>query len=352
MKTREHAKNPRGPLAGFFPRPLKQITPNPRTCEASQQGSLSRPPTPTLSAKTARLLTLYSQDLQLRYGERTAPAYLSQVRSFLLWLESRGVCVVDTRLTDLASYQGELLGWRKKDGQPYATQSQLGRLIAIRSFFRFLYRRGYLLADPSATLELPRPPHQLPRVILTAAEARRVIEAARGTTPVELRDRAILETFYATGIRASELAKLRPYEVDTREGILRVVRGKGRKDRNLPLTPAACAALEAYLLQGRPQLLQRARAPWLFLASRGGFLHRAELCRIVLRHAQKARLRKHVTCHTFRHSVATHLLRGRADIRHIQVLLGHASLRATERYTRVELSDLQKVVARAHPRGR
>ena len=105
-------------------------------------------------------------------------------------------------------------------------------------------------------------------------------------------------------------------------------------------------------LKGRDQLLRRARAPWLFLASRGGFLHRAELCRIVLRHAQKARLRKHVTCHTFRHSVATHLLRGRADIRHIQVLLGHASLRATERYTRVELSDLQKVVARAHPRGR
>jgi integrase/recombinase XerD len=256
------------------------------------------------------------------------------------------------RPSDLFAFQSELVALRMKDGKPYSVGFQSRRLCAIKNFFRFLYRRGYLLQDPAAPLPLPRVEKRLPRTILTPAEARRILETVRRMTPVALRDRAILETLYATGIRAGELASLTPYDVDTEEGVLRVVLGKGRKDRNVPLTRAAAAAIESYLVRGRPRLAGARKAPYLFLQARGGKLQRATLARMVRERATAAGVKKRVTCHTFRHSVATHLLKGRADIRHIQALLGHASLGTTERYTRVEISDLKEVVRRAHPRGR
>jgi len=209
-----------------------------------------------------------------------------------------------------------------------------------------------VLADPTASVEYPRPDNRLPRGILTLQEARRIIEAPDTKSPLSLRDRALLETFYATGVRGGELKRLTTADVDTQEKILRVILGKGRKDRNVPLTSAAAEAIELYLTQGRPRLPMSSRSPLLFLGMRGGPMHSSTLNDVVQRWAKQARVKKRVTCHTFRHSVATHLLKGGADIRHIQVLLGHSSLASTERYTRVEIADLKKVVKRAHPRGR
>jgi integrase/recombinase XerD len=157
---------------------------------------------------------------------------------------------------------------------------------------------------------------------------------------------------YSTGIRVSELANLTPYDVDTEERLLRIVQGKGRKDRHVPLTRAAAESIEAYLVHGRPKLVGKGEAAFLFVGDQGGWLHRAVLSRMVKTYAERAGIKKHVTCHTFRHSVATHLLKGRADIRYIQALLGHSSLGTTQRYTRVEISDLAEVLRRAHPRGR
>ena len=267
---------------------------------------------------------------------------------------------MDVRSVDLEAYQGHLSALRKKDGRPYTVGSQHARLIAMKNFFRFLYRRDLLIHDPAAVIELGRAEDRLPRVVLTEEEARRVVTVPRGETPLVLRDRAILETLYAKGIRVSELAHLTVNDVDTEERVLRVVMGKGRKDRNVPLTRASARAIEEYLAKGRETIVNggegRARARGegrlLFLAEHGGKLHRAIVGRIIARWAKKAGIKKHVTCHTFRHSVATQLLRGGADIRHIQALLGHASLKATERYTRVEIQDLKRVVERAHPRGR
>jgi len=179
-----------------------------------------------------------------------------------------------------------------------------------------------------------------------------IVTGPRGRSPLVRRDRAILETLYATGIRVTELIQLGPSDVDTSERTLRVIQGKGQKDRNIPLTRAAARAVEGYRSLGRPALLGPTASPWLFLGERGGRLHRAQVGDIVKAWAHKARVKKKVSCHTFRHSVATHLLRGRADIRQIQALLGHGSLSTTERYTRVELSDLKRVIERAHPRGR
>jgi integrase/recombinase XerD len=304
-----------------------------------------------MSAKARRLLGYYEQELELRYGKRTVPNYLHDVGEFLGWLSERGLELTEVRSQDLETYQNALLSLRRKDGKPYSIGNQHNRLSAIKSLFRFLYQRGYVLSDPTTRLDYHLKEVRLPRAILTEKEARRVLDAANDTSPGGLRDRAILELLYATGIRATELANLKPWDVNLEERTLRISQGKGRKDRNVPLTTAACEAIEAYLELGRPQLLRSKKTPYLLLASEGGWLHRWILWRIVTRYARKARIRKKVSAHTFRHSVATHLLRGRADIRHIQKLLGHESLKTTERYTHIEISDLRKVIARAHPRS-
>lgn len=305
-----------------------------------------------LSREVVRLFRLYEDDLHVRFAPRTAVEYMALASHFLAWLEARGTPLVDVRTEDLRAYQGEMLSRKKPDGALYTSGHHTNRVKAIKSLFGFLYRRSFLLHDPAAALEFPRQEKRLPRTILTVQEARRVIEAPGSKTPQELRDRAILETLYGTGIRAGELTNLLPSDIDTEERVLRVVLGKGRKDRNVPLTRAAAAAIETYLVKARPQLIRGGRGAVLFLANAGGKMNSSLLSTMVRRWTKKAGVKKHVTCHTFRHSVATHLLRGGADIRHIQALLGHASLGTTELYTRVVIQDLQAVIRRAHPRGR
>ena len=313
----------------------------------SQQGSLS--------TKVVRLVQLFEDDAAVRYGERTVTEYAAHARAFLVWAEARGFTVSGLRKQDLVAYQAELFAMRRSDGRPYSAGFQASRFSALKSFFGFLTRRLLVLHDPMAGLERPRTETRL-------REAKRVIEAPARLTPLDLRDRGILETLYATGIRASELIQLSPFDVDIGERTLCVVRGKGGKDRNVPLTRPAAAAIEEYLAHGRPVLLAATRtgsgvyparaSKRLFVSPRGGVLYRATLGKTVRHWARQAGLEKRVTPHTFRHSVATHLLRHGADIRHIQALLGHESLTTTQRYTRVEISDLQAVVRRAHPRGR
>jgi integrase/recombinase XerD len=304
------------------------------------------------STKLARLLKLYQDHLQVRHAARTVSAYMADVRVFLGWIEEKGVELTDVRTQDLLAYQTDLYAARKKNGRPYSTSIQVNRITAVKSFFRFLYKRGFMLHDPAAAVEYPRSELRLPRAILTRQEARKLVEAPDARSPAGLRDRAILETFYATGIRVGELKKLTLQDVDTEERVLRVVMGKGGKDRNVPLTRAAAAAIEHYLLEARSKLPGARRSALLFLAPRGGVLHASTANDIVHAWAKQAGVKRVVTCHTFRHSVATHLLKGGADIRHIQALLGHASLQATERYTHVEVSDLMEVIRRAHPRGK
>jgi integrase/recombinase XerD len=333
---------------------MKEISPNPPLRHGNQQASVSTSP--------LRLLRLYQDHLAVRYSERTAPEYLAHVRAFLAWVEGKGLTITALTRQDLGAYQSELFALRKPDGHPYSAGFQMNRLTAIKSFFRFLVRQLFILSDPTTGLEHPRMEQRLPRTILTPREVRQIVEAPRGRSPVALRDRAILETLYATGIRATELLKLSPYDIDTEERTLRVRRGKGGKDRILPLTPAAAETLTAYLAHGRPQLLGAERGgagvypakatKRLFVSVRGGVLYRATLDVIVHRWVKESGVEKRVTPHVFRHTLATHLLKRGADIRHIQALLGHASLSTTERYTRVEISDLQAVVKRAHPRGR
>ena len=359
MKTRQPAKNPSTGLAGFRSRRISHLAPNPPTCHGNQRASVSRggrPPLPhtALPGKLARILELYQQDLELRLAEDTAVRYVARLRTFLDWLARHGTALFEVRTEDLLSFQSELVARCHEDGRLYSVGYQRNQTTALKCFFRFLARRGYMLHDPSAGVGYPREEHRLPRVILTPREAGRLIAAARGASPRKIRDHAILETLYATGLRVSELIGLTPADVDTNERLVRVVLGKGRKDRTVPLTRPAARAIERYVVQARQALVPAGRTPprVLFVSDRGGWLYRAVVAKMVRRYARQAGIGKRVTPHTFRHSVATHLLRGRADIRHIQALLGHRSLASTERYTRVEIGDLKRVVERAHPRGR
>jgi integrase/recombinase XerD len=306
----------------------------------------------SVSGKAKGLAALYGDHLAVRYAAKTAAGYRALVHQHLAWLNERGLTLAEARSQDLIAYQSDLLALRKRDGKPYSTAHRMRHVTVLKGFYGFLCRRGYLLTNAAAALEYPPVEKHLPRSILSREEAKKLVEAPDTKTPLGQRDRAILETFYGTAIRASELAHLKLDDVDTEERLLRVVLGKGRKDRNVPLTRPASEAIEAYIVKARHRLRGAKRSPLLFVALRGGSMHDDTLNAIIRQAAKKAGIEKHVTCHTFRHSAATHLLKGGADIRHIQKLLGHASLATTERYTQVEISDLKEVVRRAHPRGK
>lgn len=229
--------------------------------------------------------------------------------------------------------------------------TQANRLAAVRKFFSWLLSEQQIAYNPAATLQLPKQPQRLPRGVLTKTEARRLIEAMPTLKPRDVRDRAILETLYATGIRGAELLALTIYDADLQTATLRIEHGKGNTKRVVRLTQSAIAALKLYLETARGLFAREAGQVRLFVSSRsGGPLDDDDIVRIVAKAANRAGLSKHVTPHTLRHTWATHLLKGRADIRQIQKLLGHRRLSSTEVYTRVELSDLHEVIARCHPR--
>ena len=329
------------------------MTSYPPLRHGNQQASVSSPMRRvSLARRTEKLLRLFEDHVFVTYAEKTAKTVMRVARLFLLWLEGHGVSPIEARTSDIDAYQRHVCALRQKDGTPYSIPEQHHRIAVVKALFRFLCRRGYVLSDPSGPVEYPRPEKRLPRGVVARDEARKLVEAPDVSTPLGLRDRAILEVFYGTGIRAGELAKLKTTDVDIEDRILRVLLGKGKKDRNVPLTRAAAEAVESYLVDGRPRIRGAVHSRWLFLALRGGRMYPSLLNEVVQGAAKKAGLDKHVTCHTLRHSCATHLLKGGADIRYIQALLGHACLSSTERYTHVEISDLSKVVRRAHPRGR
>jgi len=330
-------------LAGSKPLKTKRMTPTSPLRHQNLRG--------TVSARVLKLLAQYEDDALVRLSPHTLRGYGQHLRGFFEWSTARGCELVNVRTSDLADYQSALLAARR-NGKPYSIGHQQNCVSAFKSFFRFLSKRGYLMQDPARALEMPRAESRLPRAILTREEAKRLIDAARGKGPRELRDRAVLETLYATGMRVGELVALTPYDVDTEDKTVHIVLGKGRRGRMVPLTMSAAHAIDAYLIDGRPQLAKGKTARVLFLSNRGGRLYDSTTNDIIHHYAAKAGIKKRVTCHTFRHSIATHLLKGRADIRQIQVLLGHRSLQTTERYTRVEIQDLREVVRRAHPRGR
>jgi integrase/recombinase XerD len=275
-------------------------------------------------------------------SRNTLEAYRSDLLQYGAHLDGRDPLAVGH--ADLAAFVSGLA-----DGG--AAPATLQRKVAcLRSFYRHLRREGLLANDPTAHLRAPRQTRRLPQV-LTRDEVAGLLEQPKGTQPAALRDRALLELMYACGLRASEAIGLEVGDLDLEAGVLRA-RGKGAKERLVPVGSAATRALAHYLGRGRPQLVGDRLQTRLFVNQRGGGLTRQGLYKIVQRHAAAAGLAEKMSPHTLRHTFATHLLAGGCDLRSLQEMLGHADIATTQLYTHLSAERLKDVYFDAHPRAR
>jgi integrase/recombinase XerD len=282
-------------------------------------------------------------DLERGLSRNTRESYQRDLLQCARFLASRGVA-------DWRSVGPEEAGqWVRSLGSGART-SQARKLTALRMLARFLVREKVRPDDFTELLAGPRIGRSLPGS-LTAHEVARLLASPSGGRPADLRDRAILELFYSSGLRVSELGALTLQQVDLEGGLARVF-GKGSKERVVPIGARAVDALRAWVASGRPHFVRARTRSELFLSSRGSALSRVSLWSIVKKHARRAGITKKVKPHLLRHSFATHLLTGGADLRAIQEMLGHASISTTQIYTAVEGRRLLDQHARFHPRNR
>ena len=305
----------------------------------------------------AAQLGAFVEDLRVRRyspaSERCAYATLPRLFAFLA---DQGIAsprdVNEAHLTAFVRALEQAKAHRHNT--PLAPMTRRSHIHTVRRFFSFLVRRGVLLHDPAAALPLPTPDY-LPRRVLTVRQAARLMTTPSPWTHLGQRERAILEVLYGAGIRRGECARLDVSDADLVQGTLLVKDSKGKRDRLVPLPGRAAAAIDAYLRDSRPEILKDPSEKALFLSyttgSRGRRLSVSALARIVAKHAVAAKL-PHLHPHALRHTCATHVLQGGADLKHVQELLGHRSIASTVTYTRVGVRDLLDVFERAHPRER
>jgi len=277
----------------------------------------------------------------------TVEAYTRDLRRYTTYLEEHGLGLAAVTPEDVEAFVVWLRESRRHDGSPYAERS-LGRtVVAVRGLHRFLRVEGGAPIDPASGIAAPSHGRSLPKA-LSELDVVRLLDAPSSSTPAGLRDRAALELLYGAGLRISELTGLDLDDVDPVDRMV-LVRGKGDRQRIVPFGAPAAEAIERWLTVGRPGLAPR--VPALVVNLRGGRLSRQGLWQVIRRHAETADVSAHVTPHTLRHSFATHLLDGGADIRAVQELLGHASLTTTQIYTLVSRGAMRRVYEQAHPRA-
>lgn len=273
----------------------------------------------------------------------TLRAYADDLTSFLGWAERENVHVLDADHRRLRRYLAEL------DRARYAKRTIARRLAAVRSFYRYLVMRGYAQGSPAAVLSTPKLPRELPAVAPTQL-IERLLETPDPATPLGVRDRAILELLYATGVRVSELTGLDLGAVDLTGGTIRVM-GKGSRERLVPMHPAAVRRLREYLVTVRPSLAGAEPTTAFFLNRLGTRLTAGGVRRMLEKHLVTVGASAQITPHDLRHSFATHLLEGGADLRTVQELLGHVALSTTQIYTHLSTKHLRDVHKGAHPRA-
>jgi integrase/recombinase XerD len=287
------------------------------------------------------------------YSPRTIARYRVSLALFADWAAARGVeRPRDVSRGMVERYQRHLLAYRQRSGKPLTIRSQMARLVALRQWFAWLARTHRVLLNPAADLDLPRVPRWQPRSGMTVGEVEEVMAQPDLDTIGGLRDRTILEVFYSTGVRASELADLAIADLDVPRGVVAVRHGKGNKARMVPIAERATAWVEKYLLDSRPQLAVPPDDGRLFLHDRGRPFSAKALTAMARRYLDAAGVTRPGACHLFRHTAATLMLEGGADIRYIQEFLGHADLNTTQLYTHVSITTLKAVHERSHPGAR
>jgi integrase/recombinase XerD len=272
------------------------------------------------------------------------------IRFFMKWCETRGISEPrEVTYQILLNYQRWLYIYRKKDGKPLKTTTQLKRLVLVRNFFKWLSKKNHIVFNPAADLDLPRKNHELPRAVLSHEDVESVINQPDIDSPFGLRDRTILEILYSTGIRRKELYELKIYDIERAEGVILIRKGKGGKDRRIPIGARALKWIEKYLKEVRPSLVQGKDDQDLLLTYTGKPLSTNGLGKLVHKYIEAAGIKKRGSCHMFRHSMATQMLEGGADIRFIQEMLGHKKLDSTQIYTKVSIGKLKEVHTKTHP---
>jgi integrase/recombinase XerD len=309
----------------------------------------------TVSSATRRSLEQLILDflayLELERGlsRNTLEAYRSDLLQFGEFLDRQDLSALEAEHRNLAAFLSELAAGTQERA-PVSAATLARKVACLRSFYRHLRREGAIEHDPTAELRGPHKTQRLPRV-LTREEVGKLLSEPKGTEPGALRDRALLEVMYACGLRASEAIGLQTGDVDLDEGML-CARGKGSKERLVPIGRQAVAALRVYEQRGRPALVAQKAETRLFVNRRGSGLTRQGLYKIVQGHARGAGLEQKMSPHTLRHSFATHLLAGGCDLRSLQEMLGHADLATTQIYTHLSAERLKDVYFRAHPRAK
>lgn len=269
---------------------------------------------------------------------------------FVSWCAERGL-TQPREITKpiLERYQRSLYQHRKRNGEPLTFRGQHARLVPIRALFKWLARQNHLLYNPASELELPRLEQRLPKHVLTKSEVEQVIAQPDTSEPMGMRDRAILETFYSTGMRRSELLDLSIFDIDRERGTVMIRQGKGKKDRMIPIGERAVRWIDRYQNQVRPELAIGRGNSTLFLTSQGEAFTPDRLTQLVRRYVESADTGKSGSCHLFRHTMATLMLENGADIRYIQAMLGHAELSTTQIYTQVSIRKLKEIHTATHP---
>lgn len=271
-------------------------------------------------------------------------------RRFILWCQERGLTrPAEITLPILERYQRHLFHYRKTDGAPLTFGSQYAELAPLKAYFKWLTRSRYILYNPAAELELPKVMPQLSRYVLSVADVEAILNAADVATVLGLRDRALMEVLYSSAVRRSELIALSVFDVDTRRGTVFVRGGKGGKDRLVPLGERACAWVDKYLQDVRPELVSGHDHHTLFLTTHGDRFDDYTIGETVKRYIAKAGVPVKGACHLFRHACATHMLENGADTRFIQAMLGHSMLSTTQIYTHVALTKLKQIHTATHP---
>ena len=301
----------------------------------------------------AELLENYLQHLAVKgFAESTLGVRCVHMKMFLTWCRRSGT-TLPGQITKavLEDYQRYLFDYRKKDGKPLAVASQHSRLAHLKIWFRWINHRDYIPLDPASELELPRIGYKLPSV-LNKDEAELVLQQPNLQSAIGVRDRAILEMIYSTGMRRMELLRLKLYDVDKKHGLVAIREGKGKRDRVVPVGERALFWFEQYLTVTRPTIVRRPDDCVVFLTATGNSFTPNHLSWLARHYVRAARIGKNGACHIFRHTMATLMLEGGADIRYIQAMLGHVRLDTTKIYTHVSIRMLKQIHDATHPAAR
>lgn len=274
----------------------------------------------------------------------TLEAYENDLKKFNTYLKEKRIVVLEDIEQNLLAGYGYYL--RQQGNSPVSIARQLA---SLRGLFKYLCLEGYLKKDPTIYLETPKLPQKLPQV-LSEIEVEKLLAGPQGTQPLVLRDKAMLELMYATGMRVSEVVTLTQANLNLELGYIRCL-GKGNRERIIPLGEIALKSLSVYLNKGRPQLIKNPKEKGLFLNCHGRQITRQGFWKIVKKWAQQVGISKEITPHTLRHSFATHLLANGADLRSVQELLGHTDIATTQIYTHLTKNKLREIYLKTHPRA-